>query len=77
VTDIGPFRGLSRRSRALYKRITGDYELGDHHCRILQLLCEALDRAEAAQDEIAEHGILTTDRFGRTRAPRGEGEARC
>jgi P27 family predicted phage terminase small subunit len=67
VTDIQPLQGLSRRSRALYRRITEDYELGPHHERILQLLCEALDRAEAAQAEIAQHGITDTDRYGQVR----------
>jgi phage terminase small subunit len=35
--------------------------------RLLELLCQALDRAEAAQAEIAAHGILCEDRFGQAR----------
>jgi phage terminase small subunit len=71
VTDISPVRHLSKRSRALYRRIQSDYELGDHHRRLLQLLCEALDRADAAQAAINEHGLTCEDRFGQTK-PRPE-----
>jgi hypothetical protein len=34
LTDISPTRHLSKRSRALYRPIQSDYELGDHHIRL-------------------------------------------
>ena len=55
---------LSRSSRALYRRIQDDYELGEHHLRLLQLLCEALTRAEKAQALLDEGALMVTDRFG-------------
>jgi P27 family predicted phage terminase small subunit len=67
MTEAIAVKRLSRRSKALYRRIVDDYELGPHHLRLLELFCEALDRAEAAQAEIDEHGITTQDRFGQTR----------
>jgi P27 family predicted phage terminase small subunit len=59
-----PPKHLSRKTKGLYRRVLEEYELEPHHTRILQLLCEALDRAEDAQRVIDEDGITTKDRFG-------------
>jgi phage terminase small subunit len=64
MTDIGPLKGLSRRQRVLFRKVTEDYELGEHHLRILQLLCRALDRADQAQALLDEDGIVIEDRWG-------------
>ena len=41
-----------------------DYEIEDHHRRLLTLACEALDRCEEARVALAEHGTTYVDRFG-------------
>jgi hypothetical protein len=68
---LHPLRGLSRRGRALYRKVLDNYELAEHHERILLLLCESLDRADAAQAALDEHGLTMEDRFGQIK-PRPE-----
>lgn len=45
-----------------------EFELGDHHVRLLTLAAQAWDRAEEAREALAEHGTTYTDRFGQPRA---------
>jgi phage terminase small subunit len=54
-----------------WKYIVGDYELESHHLRLLQLACEAWDRAQSAREIIDRDGISYVDRFG---APRSRPE---
>ena len=44
-----------------------EYELEDHHVRLLTLACESWDRATLAREAIAEHGLTYTDRFNSPR----------
>ena len=41
-----------------------DYELEDHHLRLLRLACEAWDRCQQAREARQEHGLTFDDRFG-------------
>lgn len=45
-----------------------EYELGQHHVKLLTLLCEALDRGEHARETIAASGAYVRDRFGQLKA---------
>lgn len=60
---------LSDGSKALWKSTVAGWELDTHHQRLLCLACEALDLAEQARLELAEHGRTTiTDTNGGVRA---------
>jgi hypothetical protein len=48
--------------------VVEDYDLEEHHLRLLQLAAEAWDRAEEAREAMAVHGITFLDRFGCPRA---------
>lgn len=58
---------FSEVMRAFWSRILDDYELADHHLRVLQAACEAWDRMVQARELLAEAGPVYLDRFG---APR-------
>ncbi|MFN7315261.1 MAG: P27 family phage terminase small subunit [Phycisphaerae bacterium] len=45
-----------------------EFDLESHHLHLLAMACEALDRAAAAREAIAEHGPVFTDRYGQPRA---------
>ena len=47
--------------------VADNFDLEPHHVRLLTLAGEAWDRAVAAREAIAKHGITYQDRFG---APR-------
>jgi hypothetical protein len=59
---------LQPATRKWFASVVGQYELADHHLRLLQLAGEAWDRGEAARLAIAEHGLTFTDRFDCPRA---------
>jgi phage terminase small subunit len=58
---------LKPATRAWFAQVVADYELDQHHLRLLTLAGEAWDRGQQARSEIEEHGITYVDRFG---APR-------
>lgn len=59
---------FSRESKALWRSVLEEFDLEPQHRRILRLLCEALDRAAAAQGILNAEGLVATDRFGQKRA---------
>jgi hypothetical protein len=52
---------------SLFAQVVADYELDEHHLRLLTLAGEAWDRGQQARTEIEKFGITYVDRFG---APR-------
>jgi phage terminase small subunit len=58
---------LKPATRAWFAQVVTDYELDEHHLRLLTLAGEAWDRGQQARTEIEKHGITYVDRFG---APR-------
>jgi phage terminase small subunit len=55
---------LRPATRAWWRKVTADYELEDHHLRLLTLAGEAWDLAEQARKGLKEAGSLTfLDRF--------------
>ena len=56
---------LSNEVAAWWRSVTRDYELEDHHLRLLQAAAEAWDRMQQAREALADHGGLTfTDSSG-------------
>jgi phage terminase small subunit len=63
---------LSAEMRAWWGAVTIDYDLEDHHRKLLQVAAESWDLAQRARLELEQAGSLThTDRFGGVR-PRPE-----
>jgi P27 family predicted phage terminase small subunit len=59
-----PPKHLSRATRDWWRHVVESYELEPHHLRILQLACEAWDRATGARELLAKDGTVFRDRFG-------------
>jgi phage terminase small subunit len=59
---------LRPATRKWWKSVCADYELEQHHIRILTLAAEAWDRAEMAREALAQHGMVFADRFGQPHA---------
>ena len=55
---------LSSSSQQLWRLTIQRYELAEHHLRLLQLLCEAWDRAQAAREQIEREGLTLPGREG-------------
>ena len=54
---------LRPETAAWFKQVVNDYELEQHHLRLLGLACESWDRCQQAREALAEHGLTYTDRF--------------
>lgn len=63
-----PPRHLEPATRRWFAAVCTEYELEEHHLRLLTLAGEAWDRCEAARKAIAELGLTYLDRFGAPRA---------
>ena len=63
-----PPKHLQPNTKAWFKNVIADYDLEEHHVRLLTLACESWDRCVQAREAIAEHGLTITDRFGFPRA---------
>ena len=59
---------LRSATRQWFAAVLDDFELDDHHVRLLTLAAESWDRGEMARESIAEHGMTFLDRFGSPRA---------
>ena len=62
-----PPKHLSRESKAFWRSVLKDYELEDHHLKLLQAACESWDRVLAARKEIEAKGEYYTDRWDQPR----------
>ncbi len=54
---------LTPSTKRWFARVVRDYELDEHHCRLLTLACEAWDSAQVARAIIAREGLTFTDRW--------------
>ncbi|KFG71038.1 P27 family phage terminase small subunit [Microvirga sp. BSC39] len=59
-----PPEHLTEATKAWWNLAVSDYALEAHHLRLLQLACEAWDRAQQARTVIDEQGLTYTNRFG-------------
>ena len=59
---------LRPATRKWFTLVVEEYELEEHHLRLLTTACEAWDRMCAAREAIAEHGLVFVDRWDAPRA---------
>lgn len=59
---------LKRDTAAWWRHVVAEFELDQHHERILTLACEAWERAQEAREVIAAEGAYVHDRFGQRKA---------
>jgi P27 family predicted phage terminase small subunit len=55
---------LSPSAQQWWKTTVETYVLHEHHLRLLQLACEAWDRAQAARKQLEEEGLTVSGREG-------------
>lgn len=63
-TELKPPGHLKAATRRWWESVVSEWDLEDHHVRLLQLAGEAWDRAEDARRAIDKHGLIYTTRFG-------------
>lgn len=51
-------------TRKWVEQIVRDFDLESHHLKLLLMAGQAWDRAEAAREALAEHGMVVDGRFG-------------
>lgn len=66
----GP-RHLRPATRKWVEQVDAEWQLDEHHRKLLVLAGEAWDRGQLAREAIAEHGLTYTNRRGEPR-PRPE-----
>jgi len=59
---------LTPRTRRWWVSVVEEYELEDHHVKLLSLAAEAWDRGQQARAILDAEGISYVDRFGAPRA---------
>ena len=59
---------LRPETASWWKAVAAEFDLEQHHLRLLRLACETWDRGQEAREAIAEHGSVYVDRFGQPRA---------
>lgn len=59
---------LAPETAAWWKSVVADYQLEEHHLRLLQAACESWDTIQKAREAIREHGMTCTDARGIVRA---------
>lgn len=55
---------LTPSSREWWTSVIRDYELEEHHLRLLQLACEAWDRAQTARARLDAEGLMVLGKDG-------------
>jgi phage terminase small subunit len=63
-----PPRGYTTEARHLWQQVTADWTLDPPALTILDCACRALERVREAQALLRRDGLMTTDRFGQTKA---------
>ncbi len=61
-------RHLRPLTRKWWASVVAEYELEEHHVRLLTAAAESWDRAQQAREALAKHGLVYKDRFGAPRA---------
>ncbi|MER8913736.1 hypothetical protein NKI32_07840 [Mesorhizobium sp. M0761] len=59
---------LSLAGKKWFRSVIENFDLDEHHVKLLVLACEALDRGEQARVTLAADGVTFIDRFGCPRA---------
>jgi hypothetical protein len=55
---------LREATRAWFEAVLSEYELQDHHIRLLTLAADSWDRCQEARESLVENGMTFLDRFG-------------
>ena len=63
-----PPKHLKAATRRWFKAVTAEYELEEHHRRLLTLAAESWDRCTEAREALKLHGLIFEDRFGQPRS---------
>lgn len=66
--EFKPPKHLKAGTRKWWATVVREYELEEHHLRLLTLAAEAWDRCEQARKALAKHGLTYNDRFHQPRA---------
>jgi P27 family predicted phage terminase small subunit len=61
---VAPPSHLSPSARQWWQATVEMYVLQEHHLRLLQLLCEGWDRAQAAREQLDREGLTVPGREG-------------
>lgn len=59
---------LEEKTRIWWELVNKEYELEEHHIRLLTLAAEAFDRCQQAREILAKEGLTYLDRFKQPRA---------
>ncbi|MBI5618784.1 MAG: P27 family phage terminase small subunit [Gammaproteobacteria bacterium] len=59
---------LQPATRKWWESVVAEFDLEDHHVRLLTQAAQAWDRAEQAREALAVHGMTYDDRFGAPKA---------
>lgn len=59
---------LKPPTRRWFDAVVGEFELEEHHIRLLTLAGEAWDRGQQAREALAENGLTFSDRHGNVKA---------
>ena len=59
---------LSEGAAKWWRAVNREYDLEDHHVRLLTLAAEAWDRTQQAREVLDREGLIYTDRFNAPRA---------
>ncbi len=68
MTEIKAPKHLNRATKKWFREVVAEWNLEEHHVRILIGACEAFDRGVQAREVIAAEGLTYEDRFGAPRA---------
>jgi phage terminase small subunit len=60
---------LAPETQAWWRRLVADYELGDHHLRLLEAICDSWDRMCEARAVLAREGLTVSTAGGTKRHP--------
>jgi P27 family predicted phage terminase small subunit len=58
---------LQASTKRWWNQVVADFDLEEHHLRLLTLAAESWDRAQSAREAIAEHGMFFTTKSGEPR----------
>lgn len=67
MTEKAP-KHLKPATRKWFNAVCVEYQLEEHHRRLLTLACESWDRCQQAREAIDKNGLTEVDRFGQSRA---------
>ena len=66
-TQQKPPKHLSNDAKDFWRQVLRDFQLEDHHVRLLTGACECLDRATQARETVARDGPFFKTRYGEIR----------